>query len=55
MHSCAYDEAVEIINNLQNNFGIKINLPPIKIGVIIGSHIGPTVLAVAAVKKFKAN
>lgn len=55
VHSCAYDEAVEIINNLQNNFGIKINLPPIKIGVIIGSHIGPTVLAVAAVKKFKAN
>lgn len=51
-HSCSHNEAIEIINTMCNDFGININLPPVKVGVIIGSHIGPTVLAVAAVKKF---
>lgn len=51
-HSSSHDEALEIKNLLLDKFNIKINLPIIKVGVVIGSHIGPTVLAVARVKKF---
>ena len=54
-HLCAHQEADEIINLLKNKFYVDINLSPIKIGSIIGSHIGPTVLVVAAVKKYLHN
>lgn len=54
-HSCSHDEAIEIIDELKNKYNLKINLPAITVGVIIGSHIGPTVLAVAAVKKAQLN
>ena len=51
MHSCAEKEAYEMIESLKN-IGIKIKFEPIKVGIIIGSHIGPSVLAVACTKKF---
>lgn len=54
MHSCAEQEAKEIIEILKKN-GIKIKLEPIKVGIIIGSHIGPSVLAFACTKKFNKN
>lgn len=52
MHSSQDDEVNEIINTLKNKFDISLALPPVKVGSIIGSHIGPTVLALTAVKKF---
>ena len=51
MHSCAEQEAKEIIETLKKH-GIKIKFEPIKVGIIIGSHIGPSVLAVTCTKKF---
>lgn len=54
MHSCAEQEAKEIIETLKKN-GIKIKFEPIKVGIIIGSHIGPSVLAFACTKKFNKN
>ena len=54
MHSCAEQEAKEIIEALNKN-GIKIKFEPIKVGIIIGSHIGPSVLAFACTKKFNKN
>ena len=54
MHSCAEQEAKEIIETLKKN-GIKIKFEPIKVGIIIGSHAGPSVLAFACTKKFNKN
>ena len=54
MHSCAEQEAKEIIEALNKN-GIKIKFEPIKVGIIIGSHAGPSVLAFACTKKFNKN
>ncbi len=54
MHSCAEQEAKEIIETLKKH-GIKIKFEPIKVGIIIGSHIGPSVLAFACTKKFNKN
>lgn len=51
MHSCAEQEAYEMIELLKK-IGIKIKFEPIKVGIIIGSHIGPSVLAVTCTKKF---
>ena len=54
MHSCAEQEAKKIIETLKKN-GIKIKFEPIKVGIIIGSHIGPSVLAFACTKKFNKS
>ncbi len=54
MHSCVEKEAKEILEALKEN-GIKIKFEPIKVGIIIGSHIGPSVLGVACTKKFNKN
>lgn len=54
MHACVEKEAKEISEALKKN-GIKIKFEPIKVGIIIGSHIGPSVLGVACTKKFNKN
>lgn len=54
MHACVEKEAKEMLEALKKN-GIKIKFEPIKVGIIIGSHIGPSVLAFACTKKFNKN
>lgn len=54
VHSCAEEDAYSVIDCLKNS-GIKIKFEPIHLGIIVGSHIGPSVLGIARVKKFNKS
>ena len=54
VHSCAEKDAYAAIDLLKNS-GIKIKFEPIHVGIIVGSHIGPSVLGIACTKKFNKN
>ncbi len=47
LHSDELEEAKEIEAMLKESYGYNFILPPIDVGVTIGTHIGPTVVGVA--------
>jgi DegV family protein with EDD domain len=50
LHLEALDEANEIINTLKNK-NLKVNSQPIELSPLISSHIGPTTVGIASIKK----
>ncbi len=52
-HSDCKTEAHGFKYTLSKDYGITVNLPIFEVGVTIGAHVGPTVLGVAYIKKFR--
>lgn len=52
IHADCYDEALELADLLRNQYNIEIEEPVPEIGIVIGSHIGPSVLGLIYIKKF---
>ncbi len=46
LHSDVYDEAMDMINTLKNDYGLNVAYDPMNLGTTIGTHIGPTVLGI---------
>ncbi len=52
-HSDCKTEAHGFKYTLSKDFGLLVNLPIFEVGVTIGAHVGPTVLGMAYIKKFR--
>lgn len=49
-HSEAYDEAMMLKQILVEQYELQIDLPIMDVGAVIGSHIGPSLIATALIK-----
>lgn len=54
VHSECLGEAEELRKELLSDHGIHLAYEPCALGCIIGSHIGPSVLAIAYIRKYEA-
>jgi DegV family protein with EDD domain len=52
IHSKSNTEAIELINTIKNKYNLDIEIKPFDIGIVIGSHVGPTTVGIVLVKKF---
>jgi DegV family protein with EDD domain len=52
LNSECEDDARELAKRLKDKYDVEVSLPLLSVGVTIGSHVGPTAVGIASVKRF---